>query len=74
MVEIDLILVCRAELNMISCRDEIHSVLWVVEIELFLVCWPKITCFYDEHEIDLVFVWVVQIDMSSVWGIELDLI
>ena len=38
------------DLTSFQCRDENHLVVWVVEFDLFLVCWPKTTCFYDEHE------------------------
>ena len=34
-----------------QCRDEIDLVgMWVIEIDLLHVCWPKIHCFWDEHE------------------------
>ena len=48
--------------------------MWVVEVDLLLVCWPKIICFKMSMKIDLVYVYVVQIDFISVWGIKFDLI
>ena len=51
MVEIDLISAWRSNSNWFQCRDEIDLVvMWVIEIDLLLVCWPKIACFEYEHE------------------------
>ena len=44
-----------------------------LKIDLVFVCGSKITCFSVSMEIDLVFV-MVQIDLISVWRIELELI
>ena len=40
----------------------------MIENDLLLPCWPRITWFYDENEIDSIFLWLVQIDLFSVWG------
>ena len=42
----------------------------VVEIDLVFVCGPKMTWFCVGIEIDLVIVWVVEIDLMSVWEID----
>ena len=39
---------------------------WVVEIDLVLVCRPNMTWFCVGIEIDLVFVWVIEIDLMPV--------
>ena len=43
-----------------------------MKTDLVFVCGSKITVFSVSMEIDLVFV-IVEIDLISVWGIELDL-
>ena len=49
-------------------------VLWVVEIDLFSNARRKSLVFCVSMQIDLHFMRVVQIELISVWGIELDLI
>ena len=40
-----------SNLTWFQCRDDIElAIVWVVELDLLLVCWPKITCFEHEHE------------------------
>ena len=58
-------------------EDELFLVLlglmWVVDIDLVLCAGQKSLGFCGSIEIDLVFVWVVKINLISVW-MELDLI
>ena len=44
--------------------------MWVVENDLVFGCGPQSLGFSVSIEIDLVFVWVVQTDLVSVWGID----
>ena len=46
----------------------------VVQIDLVFVCWPKILGFGVSIELDFFFVWVVEVDLILLLGIELDLI
>ena len=49
-MEIDLVFV-TVELDLISVWGKIYLVVvWVVEIDLLLGCWTKITRFLDEHQ------------------------
>ena len=49
-MEIDLVFV-TVKLDLISVWGKIYLVVvWVVEIDLLLGCWTKITRFLDEHQ------------------------
>ena len=65
----------RAEKDLLLVWGSIDLVfVRVVEIDLVFVCWPKTLGFNMSIELDFLFVWVVETDLISLWGIELVLI
>ena len=83
-IESDLFLVRGIEIGRLRAEVNLFWVLWsmdfvfvwvvVVNIDLDLDAGRKSLCYSVSIEIDLVYVWVDNIGLISVWRLELDLI